>query len=105
MENIVGKGENAGYQHFLLFPRCFQKVSYTGIVKRSYLCGKGLGRYLVYRTDVCISQNFSTKRKHFIRFQSMSKANIALKQRSIKQVRFFCQCIFFLFYFLFPASV
>ena len=22
-ENIVGKGENAGNQHFLLFPRCF----------------------------------------------------------------------------------
>ena len=22
-ENIVGKGENAGYQHFLLFPQCF----------------------------------------------------------------------------------
>ena len=26
-ENIVGKGENAGYQHFLLFPRCFQKTT------------------------------------------------------------------------------
>ena len=26
-ENIVGKGENAGYQHFLLFPQCFQKAS------------------------------------------------------------------------------
>ena len=26
VENIVGKGENAGYQHFLLFPR-FQKAS------------------------------------------------------------------------------
>ena len=26
VENIVGKGENAGYQHFLLFPQCFQKV-------------------------------------------------------------------------------
>ena len=25
-ENIVGKGENAGDQHFLLFPRCFQPV-------------------------------------------------------------------------------
>ena len=25
-ENIVGKGENAGYQHFLLFPQCFQKA-------------------------------------------------------------------------------
>ena len=22
LENIVGKGENAGYQHFLLFPQC-----------------------------------------------------------------------------------
>ena len=22
-ENIVGKGKNAGYQHFLLFPQCF----------------------------------------------------------------------------------
>ena len=29
VENIVGKGENAGYQHFLLFPRCFQKVSFS----------------------------------------------------------------------------
>ena len=26
VENIVGKGENAGYQHFLLFPQCFQKA-------------------------------------------------------------------------------
>ena len=24
VENIVGKGENAGYQHFLFFPQCFQ---------------------------------------------------------------------------------
>ena len=26
VENIVGKGENASYQHFLLFPQCFQKA-------------------------------------------------------------------------------
>ena len=26
VENIVGKGENAGYKHVLLFLRCFQKV-------------------------------------------------------------------------------
>ena len=25
LEKILGKGENAGYQHFLLFPKCFQK--------------------------------------------------------------------------------
>ena len=24
LENIVGKEENAGNQHFLLFPQCFQ---------------------------------------------------------------------------------
>ena len=29
-ENIVGIGENAGYQHFLLFPQCFQKASSVG---------------------------------------------------------------------------
>ena len=33
VENIVGKGENAGYQHFLLFPQCFQKVSFSGSLK------------------------------------------------------------------------
>ena len=33
-ENIVGKGENAGYQHFLLFPQCFQKASFPGSLSR-----------------------------------------------------------------------
>ena len=28
VENIVGKGENAGYQHFPLFPQCLQKASF-----------------------------------------------------------------------------
>ena len=32
-ENIVGKGKNAGYQHFLLFPQCFQKPSISGSLK------------------------------------------------------------------------
>ena len=28
-ENIVGKGKNAAYQHFLLFPQCFQKATFS----------------------------------------------------------------------------
>ena len=28
--NIVGKGENAGYQHFLLFPTMFSKDFFEG---------------------------------------------------------------------------
>ena len=32
LENIVGKGENAVLQHLLLFPQCFQKTSFPGIL-------------------------------------------------------------------------
>ena len=27
-KNIKEKGENAGYQHFLLFQECFQKIAF-----------------------------------------------------------------------------
>ena len=30
-ENIVGKGENAGNQHLIPLPQCFQKVFYLGV--------------------------------------------------------------------------
>ena len=33
VENIVGKGENAGYQHFLLFTKMFSKGILHGVVK------------------------------------------------------------------------
>ena len=33
IENSVGKGENAGDQHFLLFPYCFQNFSSSGMLK------------------------------------------------------------------------
>ena len=33
VENNVEQGENAGYQHFLLFPQCFQMLSYLGSLK------------------------------------------------------------------------
>ena len=33
VENIVGKGEKAGHQHFLLFQQCFQRVSCSGSLK------------------------------------------------------------------------
>ena len=32
-ENIVGKGENTGYQHFLLCPPCFQTIPSQGCEK------------------------------------------------------------------------
>ena len=33
VENTVGKGENDGYQHFLLFPQFFPKPSSLGSLK------------------------------------------------------------------------
>ena len=33
VENIVGREENAGYQHFLIFPQCFQNASFPGASK------------------------------------------------------------------------
>ena len=40
LENIMGKGENAGHQHFvLLFPQCFQKPSFLGHTKKTLVEG------------------------------------------------------------------
>ena len=33
VENIVAKEENAGYQHFLLYPQCFQAAFYSSASK------------------------------------------------------------------------
>ena len=33
VENIVGKGEIARYEQFLLFPQCFQKLSVVDVLE------------------------------------------------------------------------
>ena len=33
VENIVGKGEIAQYEQFLLFPQCFQMLSFVDVLK------------------------------------------------------------------------
>ena len=38
-ENIVGKEQNAGYQHFLPFPQCFQKPSFSKPFLKKYVLG------------------------------------------------------------------
>ena len=37
VENIVGKGENAGYQHLLLFPQCLNNASFSKLLKAEIL--------------------------------------------------------------------
>ena len=38
VEKTGGKGENAGYQHFLLFAQCFPKPSSLGLLKVGIVC-------------------------------------------------------------------
>ena len=39
VENIVGKAENAGYQHFLVFQQCFQMPPFSASMFSNMLSG------------------------------------------------------------------
>ena len=41
VENTVGKAEIAHYEHFLLFPQCFQKELYSRLVTTRACLGNG----------------------------------------------------------------
>ena len=58
VENVVGKGENAGYQHFLLFPQSFQKPELNARIvwernKNDYKFIVTLHGYTFYQTNPC----------------------------------------------------
>ena len=38
IQNIVGIGENAGYQHFLLFQQCFQTTFLSSVIGNGIVC-------------------------------------------------------------------
>ena len=54
VESIVGKGENAGYQYFLLFPQYFQTASSAGslevrtVWQRVKELGTALNNFVMY---------------------------------------------------------
>ena len=69
IEEIVVKGENADYQHFLLFPQCFQKL-YQGC-KKSGLCGKGLNMVQIWgllelygHKDILVNSSLKATKKN-----------------------------------------
>ena len=58
VENIVGQGENAGFQHFLLVPHCFQMDFSLGVIKswdcvvKSYMAKDGFSFTESYRNEI-----------------------------------------------------
>ena len=69
IENIAGKGENAGYQHFLLFLQCFQKASSSNVSK--VVNGKGLKAFA--------GDTYNVPQEHF--FQRIE--NIVKKEKML----------------------
>ena len=59
IENIVGKGENAGYQHFLLFPQCFLHSSLSASLRVEIRWSqvKHLSELLVFSYGHCRSRS------------------------------------------------
>ena len=58
VENNVGKGENAGYQHFLLFPQCLQKAAFPGSLKARVENTVGKGENAGYQHFLLFPQCF-----------------------------------------------
>ena len=52
VENSAGKGGNAGYQHFLLFPQCFQKAPFSWSLKDRIVWKRVLAKIVKIRTKV-----------------------------------------------------
>ena len=53
VKNIVGKGGNAGYQHFLHFPQCLEKASFPNTSKDFIVweCVNRKGRGIFFHTS------------------------------------------------------
>ena len=64
VEHMVGKGENAGNQHFLLFRQCFLKPSYVGSLEVGD-CGKELKHGIVIHVGVRLTLSQTTKFRLF----------------------------------------
>ena len=59
VENMVGKEENAGYQHFVLFPHCFEKASFPEASK-----GHCLGMGYMDEKNIMIVKNMRKSAKN-----------------------------------------
>ena len=60
LKNIVGKGENAGYQHFLLFPTMFSKsISFMVVKSQDFVVKSYLPR-MTLSAD-CVHQDQTAK--------------------------------------------
>ena len=68
IKNIVGEGENVGYQHFLLFPQCFKKPSVSGRLTLSQTI-LGFHGHNKKPLETTVVKGENTGNQHFLTFQ------------------------------------
>ena len=92
VENIVGKGENAGYQHFLLFPQCFLKAFSSGWLKVGIVWER-----VQEEVIVCKGKKYKLSRQHKILcFNNLEKKiNIILETLWEKEKMYVASNFFF----------
>ena len=81
VENIVKKGENAGYQHFLLYRQCFPRPSLSGLLKVGILwyrikSGKSLFDFLPKDTQLFFGENEKRSPKVALTAQNQDVMNM-----------------------------
>ena len=57
VENIVGKGENAGYQHFLLFPKSFLPFPHQISIFQPHLFCRPQNAFNLDQSKILLSDN------------------------------------------------
>ena len=87
VENIVGKGENAGYQHFLLFPWCFQKFTYTASLKVAIVWQSVIkDKFNLMPSELKGLNSQSTLHKHLSKLSAKCDKKISLWTSAFKTV-------------------
>ena len=71
-EKITGKGENAGYQHFLLFPQCFLKAFFIMNVAKMII-------YVFDRTENIVGKGRKCGLPAFSPFPTMFSKGLFLR--------------------------
>ena len=84
VENIVGKGENAGNQHFLLYPQCFQKASFLGVIKNVDCVVKDSVFFLFFFLIACgILHDFKGKKNVDIHYKCLTQMPTKHKNKQL----------------------
>ena len=77
LENIVGKRENAGHQHFLLFPQCFLPLQRQISIFRSHLFCRLQILSMWTNLNICrLIRSYSTSDRLISVFRILSRRNM-----------------------------